>query len=966
MTSESLTCVVRYIHQLAETPVERERGDAELLHAFVAERDEMAFRLLVHRHGRMVLNVCRRMLRQREDAEDAFQAVFLILAQSAAGIQKSASLASWLYGVAYRISLKARAQMSKRRRHEKQAAQARPVQGERDVAMRELQAVLTEEVARLSEKYRAPFVLCCLEGISRSEAAQQLGWKEGTLSGRIAEARKILQARLQRRGICLAAALCAVAVDASAEAAVPPLLFRTTIDAALGLAAGQTAASVASAPVAALMEGATRAMFFSKVKLAILVLTSAGLVAAAGSHLHRVWANPSAGESATLAGAPATEKPGGKKPAEAAKENGKIDLHGRVLDPDGKPLAGATLFFLPGANKGDSDKGSPGEMKSSAEGRFRFTLDRSHLVHGRWLAATAEGYAFDWIDADKLGAEEITLRLAKDMPITGRILTLEGRPVNGASIQVQEVEAPPGGDLTPVLKTIERNGNRVFPHSLRHCFVGTDSRFLPPVKADEQGRFRLTGLGKERIVRLWVEGPDIEHQMLYVLTRSELNVKELLKSAPDRVGGLMRLPAIYGPTFEHLAGPTRLISGIVRDRATGKPLADVPINGSIPNAWWENYVRTVTDKEGRYRLIGLPKARSYHVSVWGLKNDYIQVGKDVRGNEGLTPITQDFELVHGVRVCGRITDKTSGKPVPAALWYVPLEKNKYFAALPSKDASLWAGLGHRNEKDGSYSLLALPGPGIIKVRAEVEDNPYIEAALDPADRPKASSSDPEEGLGVTFLGVGGMYINLSGHNAYRLIDPATDASSLTCDFTFDRGRTLKGTVADPEGKPLTGVRVQGLVAIGGSKVLTGSSFQILSLNPAQPRTIAFGHTERKLVGFLRLGGKEKESLTVRLQPGAVLTGRLLNEEGKPMPGVAVSVGYRINEVRWLADAVAGDRTIQTGADGRFRIEGVFPDQRFGLGFRKGNNFLHTDEKYWDLAVGAGTKDLGDIRAKRPE
>src|SRR5262245_63512196 len=99
MTSESLTCVVRYIHQLAETPVERERSDAELLHVFVAERDEAAFRVLVHRHGRMVLSVCRRLLRQREDAEDAFQDVFLTLACNAAGIRKSASLASWLSGV---------------------------------------------------------------------------------------------------------------------------------------------------------------------------------------------------------------------------------------------------------------------------------------------------------------------------------------------------------------------------------------------------------------------------------------------------------------------------------------------------------------------------------------------------------------------------------------------------------------------------------------------------------------------------------------------------------------------------------------------------------------------------------------------------------------------------------------------------------------------------------------------------
>ncbi|HTU88775.1 MAG TPA: sigma-70 family RNA polymerase sigma factor [Gemmataceae bacterium] len=616
MASESLTCVLRYIHQLAETPDERQRSDAELLDRFLAERDETAFRHLVHRHSHMVLSVCRQVLRQREDAEDAFQAVFLILARNAASIRQKTSLASWLHGVAYRTSLKARAEMSKRRQHEKQAAKARAVQPERDWALQELQAVLAEEVARLAEKNRAPFVLCCLEGMSRSEAAQQLGWKEGTVSGRLAEARKRLQARLERRGFTLAAALCASAVGAGTEAAAPPLLLRTTIEAALRIAAGQATKGVVSAPVAALVEGATRALFLSKVKLMGLVLAAAGLVAAAaGSHLHRVLAIPVEGAPATLPTMPAADKPAEKKPTKTAKKDNKIVVQGRVLDPDGKPLAGAQLFFLPTGDEDEAPKTPPDEAKSEADGRFHFAVERSQLVHGRWLAATAKGYALDWIDADKLGANEITLRLAKDMPITGRILSLEGRPVKDASVLVEEVAAPPEGDLSPVLKTIQNDGNNVFAHPLRGCSVGKHCRFLPVMKTDEQGRIRLTGLGKERVIVLRLEGPTIEHQVLYVLTRSKLNVKELVKSAPDRMGGLMRLPAIYGPNFEHLAGPTKPITGIVRDRATGKPLADIHINGSVPGAWWENYVHVKTDKDGRYRIIGLPKARSYHVSV---------------------------------------------------------------------------------------------------------------------------------------------------------------------------------------------------------------------------------------------------------------------------------------------------------------------------------------------------------------
>ena len=132
-------------------------------------------------------------------------------------------------------------------------------------------------------------------------------------------------------------------------------------------------------------------------------------------------------------------------------------------------------------------------------------------------------------------------------------------------------------------------------------------------------------------------------------------------AAPNRHGIVTSLPASYGPIFEHLAGPTKPITGVVRDRTTGKTLPDLWINGSIRNAWWENNVRVITDKEGRYRLIGLPKARTYRVSAWGQEKNYLPAGREFGDSEGLAPIALDFELVRGVRVRGRIADKSAGK-----------------------------------------------------------------------------------------------------------------------------------------------------------------------------------------------------------------------------------------------------------------------------------------------------------------
>ncbi|HEV3120242.1 MAG TPA: RNA polymerase sigma factor, partial [Gemmataceae bacterium] len=229
MANAELGLVLNHLRRLARPGPSAEQSDAELLEHFAARHEEEAFAAIVQRYGRLVLSVCRRVLRQEQDAEDAFQATFLVLARNAASIVRGAALAGWLHGVAYHTACRLKRSVTRRRNHENQATPMTSTNPSGELALRELQAILDEEVQRLPENYRAPFVLCCLEGHSKAEAARRLGCKDGTVSGRLARARAQLQKRLPRRGVSLSAALGAVALaETPSQAAVPALLAATT------------------------------------------------------------------------------------------------------------------------------------------------------------------------------------------------------------------------------------------------------------------------------------------------------------------------------------------------------------------------------------------------------------------------------------------------------------------------------------------------------------------------------------------------------------------------------------------------------------------------------------------------------------------------------------------------------------------------------------------------------------------
>jgi RNA polymerase sigma factor (sigma-70 family) len=259
-------------------------SDGQLLDHFIERRDETAFAVLVRRHGPLVWGVCQRVVGHHQDAEDAFQATFLVLARKAASVRPRARVANWLYGVAHRTALKARSMAARRGMRERQVPIMPEPKPESPDPWQDLEPLIDQEVARLPDKYRVAIVLCDLEGKTGKEAARQLQIPEGTLSSRLRTAREMLARGLAHHHPALSgAALAALLSQRAAPTCVPAELVSATVKAAPLFAAGQTAASLVTAQVAALTEGVLKAMFLNKLKLATTLLLLLALISFSGS-----------------------------------------------------------------------------------------------------------------------------------------------------------------------------------------------------------------------------------------------------------------------------------------------------------------------------------------------------------------------------------------------------------------------------------------------------------------------------------------------------------------------------------------------------------------------------------------------------------------------------------------------------------------------------------------------------------
>jgi RNA polymerase sigma factor (sigma-70 family) len=963
MASAGLGTAFRHLRDLFAAGSVVGMGDGPLLARYSSSKDEAAFEALVSRHGPMVLATCRAVLRNEQDVEDAFQATFLVLARKAHSIKGADALGGWLHRVAYRASVQASVEAKRRRQREAEASAMAPLDTSRPGFETELKPILHEEIDRLSETHRLPVVLCDLEGLTYEQAAEQLRWTVPTVRCRLAKARQRLKARLTRRGVTSLAVGVSL-VPKGASASVPAALIRSTVLAATTGSASGGAALLAHTLLKGMLM--TKIKIASTTALAALALASAGLIAFGSGKTEdpRPTMKP---KNEARANVVARDEPAGKKPMEM------VEIKGRVVAADGKAVAGATVrgvYLLRDAVPWPWATSGP-------DGRFTILMPEA----GRgdrdgfsgvypWLVAVAPGHGVGWtqraLRADRPEVQEVRL-VEEGPPIEGRIIDLEGRPIAGARVEAAQIWFDENGDLSAWIARA-RNGAvgnlwqtltslSLDPVALP-AFYSPMVRLAPiATSTGPDGRFKLTGVGRDRVAELIISGPGVATTQLYALSRPEAEIRTV-----DR--GMMKPEPfiVHAPKFEVALAPSKRVEGTVRDKDTGRPIAGIEIHAAVSDDGksWNAGIDAWTDAEGRYRIDGLPKADAYQMftkAERGLPypNGSFEVPAD---SPGLGPVAFDFTLKRGILVRGRVTDKVTGRPIRGYANYHAFADNPHRRDYPGFSRG-YAQFAYFDE-DGRYELIALPGRGLIAVRDEGDR--YL------PDSAMKNIKGYDEKMGG-FRVVPG---NVSRSNAIVAeINVTPNSEGVTLDLQADPGKSVPVEVVGPDGSPLGGTKVKGSKEMFQTAMMPqeSSGFEVRALQPGKPRRVVVMHEGLKLIGSTFLKGDESGPVTIKLQPWGSLTGRIVDDEGKPRKGIFLSIPWQgpkteHPETRDILPGSDWHNGVRVEDDGRFRVEGLVPGLRYDTTARSNADSL--GDLFQDVTVAPGeVKDLGDIKVQPP-
>ncbi len=940
---------LRQLHELFSGGTAVGLTDGQLLARYTASNDGPAFAALVARHGPMVAATCRAILQREHDVEDAFQATFLVLARKASSVRAGDVLGGWLHRVAYRVAVQANIELKRRRRRESDVSPMDIPTAAHSVPDLELLSIVHEEIDRLPERQRLPVVLCDLEGLSYEHAARQMHATVPALRCRLSKARERLRARLTRRGVTASALAAVMASTTDASTAVAASWAEAAVAAATGGASSAAAASLA--------QTIFRGMFITKLRVVAAAAAATAAIVSAGVVVRTAQPDDRKPEMtpATSRSSAATETPPVRE-----TPNALIEVHGRVVDPDGRAIAGANVRT---AYLDREIKPAP-EATSGPDGRFFMQVPpwrRNSAVRKRdamfpWVVASAPGFGPGWVSAvrEPGASGEVAIRLVPDgPPIEGRIVDLEGWPVAGARVTAERVWFATDGKLSEWLAKATDGGVQgpwQWLHQLPTTITATTGT---------DGRFRLAEIGRDRIAELIISGPTIATARLYVLNREgeaiSTNFTHAMK--PERT-------IYHARRFEYAAAPTKPIEGVIRDKDTGRGIAGLMLQAMVFDEHSlvpARGIEATTDAQGHYRLTGLPKGPAYRLFLEprdGLP--YTKATFPVpAGSPALEPLKFDITLKRGFLVRGRVTDKATGMPVSGYVNSYAFADNPHLNEFTGYRSSYESNA--RIKDDGHYEVVALPGRGLIACRSDLGlYRGYVGADAIKGFDAKNGTFDTSPSM-----------CNVRDYHVLAEVNLDPKAESATVNLQVDPGQTLTVTAVDPNGKPIGGTMAAGLTDLFSTieYAQESSVIEVHALDPSRPRRVTISHAARRLVGFLNLKGDETGTVKIQLRPWGTIAGRIVDDEGQPRGGLA------LNNFGGIYPEPPGDRGIlpnsssspgiRIGRDGRFRIEGLVPGLKYGANAVEG--FMYRGDVFNDVTVAPGeVKNLGDLKVVLPK
>jgi RNA polymerase sigma factor (sigma-70 family) len=847
--------------------------DGQLLDRYLAPDgtcSEMAFAAIVERHGPMVLGVCRRLLGDAHLADDAFQAAFLVLARRARTVRNQDSLGGWLHRVARRIAMRLRRAHERRKTRERPGNLEAAVQDPDHAVQNELKSAIDQEIDRLAESHRLPVVLCCLEGISHEEAAQRLCWPLGTVKSRLARGKKRLQARLVRKGFAPSAALAAAAgtglLGTEASAAVPPALIDATAKAAAAVASGASLAGVVPAPLSALVGQELNTMIASRLTLALLIPLAAGASAVFIGFILAA-APSSVPEASPLipAAAPQNDRPQGK--AEPAATAVKLSASGTVTDQAGQPIAGARVILrewsvyrvreMPREEtkkfiRGDELHDTLMETTTDDAGRFRFDNvtapafphipEAGQGVYPWDIVALAQGHGLAWVQlTPQHQRAPITLKLGPEKMIRGRVIEPGGKPVAGAKISIHGID-PLGRPVGNGLQT-ENRLNLIW------------SAFPLGTTTDADGRFTVARIPPDQVATLVVTESRHERLAVFVATTEKPQPENVATYYPYGQPREVRDPVYTGELLLTAKLANHVLKGRVIIEADGKPAAGAYVlyHGSSFK----------TDENGRFRIDGLV-AGKIELQASHENSSTAPLVAQIEIPETPTEIERAIALPPGLVITGRVVDEATGQPVAKAqVDFTP-------APDPNQSLSLFA-LWKDTGIDGKFRLVLPPGRGTIFLRTI--PNQFTQ----PERKFTGQPTDPRFNREVS--GTAGQTVDVG-------------------DFKLSAGRTVVLRVVDPDGQPVPDAEIfvrdptrmfdktgpahsdaQGQSTLGGLASEASTVVDIIAAKRSLGATVEIPDPAS--------AGANNREIEARLQPLLSLTGRVLDDAGKPIAGPIV-------------------------------------------------------------------------------